>query len=166
MTEAMDKLQAMADKLMGFGETIFNEHGPDYLTPMWHGQSESEPDLIIVTPYVPGVKDEISNLLKAKFRAAGVIRAGHLTEAWLRIAGPEDVGIDRNVLDGNVSAHPDRREVMLVMCEDKAGNVIQLIRYILRPEHGKPCLMPVEATMSGLLDSKEMTGRFTHMLAD
>lgn len=161
-TDEQTKLRALADKLMAFGSSIFDEHGPDYLMPLWHGQSDDGPDVVIGTTYELGAKDAIAEVLRNKFREAKVIRCAHLTEAWIRTAKPDEKDVG-----GQVSEHPDRREIMLVTAEDKHGNSVMLQRFILRPEHGKACLMPVEAHKSFTSPEKDalkMQGRFTHML--
>lgn len=43
-----------------------------------------------------------------------------------------------------VSEHPDRREAVMFTYEDLTGQVVTAHRFILRPEHGKPKLTPLE----------------------
>jgi hypothetical protein len=79
-----------------------------------------------------------------------LVRCAYVDEAWtatLRTDTPErDLLAKTQIAIMNrigVKVHPDRREAVIIGAEDYITGMMMGIRYILRPEHGKPSLSPL-----------------------
>ena len=119
---------------------IFNESGE--VLPMWHIVGPDDQHQLIATPWEnPEAKAEMAIHLRTLFKAVGVKRYVFVCEAWT-LSSSADPNIMAHI--GRIHKHQDRREVVTVQAEDKNGESVSGVFYILRPEHGKPTLSPLE----------------------
>ena len=134
---------------------IFDQ-GPDHeVLPMWHAVAGNGENVLIATPWSSDEeKDAAVRSLRMLFARDQVKRFAFITEAWIRQARSMD-----DALDGRVSEHEDRREVVMISAEDRDGSMLMGWFYILRPEHGPPKLSPLEVK-----DFDGSTGRMMGLL--
>jgi hypothetical protein len=136
-------------------ETIFRRNGE--LLPMYHAITADGQNVVIPQPGVD--KDFAVGLVKAAFELQNVETYVFFSEAWrldtTRERDPDMSGIVRNGLED----HPDRREIVAFSAENRDGEMLTACRYILRPEHGKAKLSPLEFDdMSNVTSSGRMVG--------
>jgi hypothetical protein len=112
-------------------------------------------------------KDAMAAAAKSLMRKKNIQSYVFIDEAWSleinRTLKPgEAEEIERFCNEFGVRNHPDRREMLMFYAENKSGERLQAHRPIVRPEHGKPKLMPlrypwqdgtVRGRLSGLLQS-------------
>lgn len=151
-----EKTRLLFDYLCDFSKKYFGYVGE--IQPMWllsTGQG--------VTPMITPFEDydhkvKITDQIKAKIKADGVERYAFVAEAWM-------VSVKRDAIAGNVSpeewadgirpsTHEDRREVIQLHAHDKFGNKFFGQYFILRPEHGKPKLSPLDEKEESLVGLK------------
>jgi hypothetical protein len=138
-------------------------HDTGEVLPMWHALAGNGEHLVIATPWQnDDEKDDAVRTLRRLFEHREVSCFVFICEAWaVKLNEPIKPG-SRLLLDDlpRPSEHEDRREVLRINAEDRAGNVLSGQYYILRPEHGKPTLSKFEqddiagvvsGRMSGLL---------------
>jgi hypothetical protein len=140
----MNTLREMVDFASPLVADRFARHGLIY--PMWHivrGDGGHE----IKTDVGPD-KDTAAILMRAYFYLVKARRYLFIDK------------VERYAALGRLSEFPDRREAVMFSGEDINGDSIMGVRYILRPEHGKPTLAPLE-----IQDRPGVSyGRFVHML--
>jgi hypothetical protein len=100
-------------------------------------------------------------MMKAWMQLNDVDRYVFLDEAWILDDRRGQLGIDmEKVRREGISQHPDRREIVMFLAENRRGEMLTARRFILRPEIGKPTLAPLvidtqydhsEGRMVGLL---------------
>jgi len=133
---------------------IFDSSG--MLLPMYHAVCEDRSHRIILQP--DGTKDEAVEIVKAAFAMLRVDRYCFMNEAWLLVGDPDQIDLARIERQG-LEWHPDRREVVAFMAENRRGERLTGARYILRPEHGKPTLSPLKLdNMENLTTEGRMVG--------
>jgi hypothetical protein len=133
------------------------------LYPMYHAITRDGQHAILTPP--DRDKDTAVAMVKAWFELNDIDRYVFVDEAWTIIAKPGDPLPDmKRIARDGLSNHPDRREVVLFSAENRRGEWVTGIRYILRPEHGKPKLSPLtiddmtlhsEGRMVGLLQKEK-----------
>jgi hypothetical protein len=108
--------------------------------PMWHVVDANDENLLISTPWQDGdEKRLIVGQLRRMFHEKHVKRFVFMCEAWTaRGTGEQTMKAMEYI--GRMEEYPDRREVLMINAEDKNGEEIAGMFYILRPEHGKPTL--------------------------
>jgi hypothetical protein len=153
----MNTLRAMVDFASPLIAERFAKHGMIY--PMWHvvrgdGNHEIKTD-------VHFDKDAAAILMRAYFMLVRARRYLFIDEAWMAAVGLDRAEtVTRYASQGRLSEFPDRREAVMFSGEDRNGDSIMGVRYILRPEHGKPTLAPLE-----IQDRPGVSyGRFVNML--
>ncbi len=141
-----EKLVKLAEGLMDFGSELFNKKGPDEIQPMFVGEDEKGEKTALMTPFSSDEeKQMIARMVHEFFVEKQILRYAFLSEGWMRVATPEENKNPKKI-DPKVSEHEDRREALIVVANDGITDVY-MCRYILRPEHGKPCLSPVESSV-------------------
>lgn len=118
---------------------LFLESDNYEVAPLWHAISGDNENMLIMTPwYSNEEKAETVVGLRMLFAAAQVKRYAFICEAWT-VHVP--IGMDWRE-EMPPSQHPDRREVLRIMVEDRNGQRKSGSYFILRPEHGPPTLSP------------------------
>jgi hypothetical protein len=121
-------------------EHIFKRHG--VLRPMWlcvMPDGGIQP-VVIKAPS----KDAVVAAMREFFSEEGVVRYAYMDEAWT--LETDDISIDAKQAElakygGRVRNHPDRIEVVHVVCEECGRNMMGY-RKIIRPTEGPPTLGP------------------------
>ena len=112
-------------------------------------------------------KDEMTAIARRIMRELEIVSYVFIDEAWILETKPrtpaEDAEVIRFCQEFGVSAHPDRREVVMFYAESKDGERLMAQRYILRPEHGKPTLSPLQFAPEKFSGGR-VTGRMTGLL--
>lgn len=148
-------------------EEIF-DHGKDAAKHLFDMQGEVHPMWIIenkkgeiIPMMVPmiGDKDELSVAIKKALKKLEAVRYVSIVEAWMLDIAKEKKLPESVQLGAPISQHPDRREIVAVNAEDKAGGSMSGMFYILRPEIGKPRL----SNFKEIPDTKQ-EGRFVNLL--
>lgn len=152
-----------AEKLFEIARTnatrIFKETGE--VLPMWHAIDGDGEHMLIPTPWnSQEEKETVVEGLRALFAIAKVQRYAMVCEAWIVEIKTSDISEVYNTIP---SEHPDRREVIRIIVEDRNGKTLSGQYYILRPEHGPPTLSPFQrhpddfdfgGTMSNMLGAE------------
>ena len=155
----MNTLRAMLDFASPLIAERFAKTGMIY--PMWHvvtgdGKHEIKVD-------IGPDKDAAAILMRAYFMLVRARRYLFIDEAWMANVGLDQVEtVTRYANLGRLSEFPDRREAVMFAGEDRNGESVMAHRYILRPEHGKATLAPLE--IHDDIEPGSSYGRFTHML--
>jgi hypothetical protein len=157
----MKTLKALIEFASQKSEDIFRKTGG--LLPMYHAICEDKSHRIILQPDTD-TKDEAVEIVKAAFAMLRVDRYCFMSEAWLLVGDPVKVDLAKIEREG-LEWHPDRREVVSFLAENRRGERLTGCRFILRPEHGKATLSPLrldkmenlttEGRMVGLLLQRE-----------
>jgi hypothetical protein len=138
-------------------EKIFRQTGVIY--PMYHAIKPDGDFMILPAP--EGDKDTSVGLIKAAFAIHAIDRYVFIDEGWIldqRLSGGAPLDLARIARTG-LRDHPDRREVLLFLAENRRGERQTGSRYILRPEHGRASLAPLKLDdMTGLQSSGRMIG--------
>lgn len=144
-------------KLFDFGaasaEHLFKAQG--HLLPMWVGVTKRGGHLPLIIRDMDD-KDKVAEAIKTWLKKHGISRYVSMLECWTY----EGKEIPAEITEGrSLEENPDRREAIHLMAEDKDGNYISGVFYILRPEHGRPTLSPIK------IDARrgDVSGRFTNM---
>jgi hypothetical protein len=120
---------------------MFEKQG--FLLPMWVGISDKGAHIPLMVKDMED-KDQIADGVRQFLKEKKITRYVSMLECWTLKAKGE-AGIPPEVLSGgSLEKHPDRREAIHVLAEDKSGDTISGMFYILRPEHGKPKLSPLK----------------------
>ena len=155
----MNTLRQMLDLASPLMERRFAAHGQIY--PMWHVVDGSG-NHHIQTDVAPD-KDTAAILMRAYFMLVRARRYLFIDEAWMAAVGLDEAEkVQRYAALGKLSEFPDRRECVMFSGEDINGDTIMAHRYILRPEHGKARLAPLE--IDDNLKRGASFGRFVNML--
>lgn len=152
----MKNAKQMLEHLSGFAEKLFNDVGE--VQPMWILESDKEIVPIVAPFNDDSEKDLAAEFVRNKAKEIGASVCGFMSEAWQVVVIPERDGGD--ALSTKASAHEDRREVIHIVTEDRAGGYACGSFFILRPEHGKATLSPFKVE-EGL---ERIKGRFSSML--
>lgn len=112
--------------------------------PMYHAIKRDGTNLIFNAP--PGGKDVAVAMVRAAFELHDCIRYVFMDEAWvLEPRGREITAAEwEHIRREGLSEHPDRCEVLMISGEDQASGLVSAHRFILRPEHGKAKLGPLQ----------------------
>jgi hypothetical protein len=153
----------------------FLRHGADsassaflaqgHLEPMWICETGGG-DMIIVGGDMPSRlgndRNKLAAVLKAAFKAHGVVRYVFMTEAWsLEKDGKSKDDLPASIKAGaSIESHPDRREVISLTAESRDKHLLGMM-YILRPEHGSAKLSEFKLFDDG---EGKIEGRFTGLL--
>lgn len=123
------------------------------ILPMWHVVMGNDEHVLIATPWSnDDEKDAAVDALRKIFRQRQAKRLVFICEAWTLLARSANE-ISRP------SEHPDRREVVSLIAEDRDGSNLAGWYFILRPEHGPPTLSPLHMS-----DATESAGRMVGLL--
>lgn len=148
-----EKLLAFIAKMAPPGDTIFEAEKT--LSPLWIFETEEGKVGLISTPW-PDQDAKVKSVEKVKklLKEKNAVRYMHVAEVWL-LDEIEEIP-DSIKMGGSVASHPDRKEAIVALAEDKAGNCYQRIRYIVREEDGQVSLSPAllirtEEKATGLL---------------
>lgn len=132
---------------------IFDRTGR--VLPMYHSIKRDGEHCIFSAP--DGDKDTSVYLARAVFELLGVVSYVYINEAWVleRLGVGADIGPSemRRINREGLSEHPDRIEVLAFLAEDATGR-LSAHRQILRPEHGKPKLMPLKFVEVGKAEGR------------
>jgi len=155
----MNTLRQMLDLASPLMEQRFAKTGQIF--PMWH-VVEGDGSHTIKTDVAPD-KDTEAVLMRAYFALVRARRFLFIDEAWMAAVGMDQAEtVQRYAKLGKLQDFPDRRECVIFVGEDINGDTIMAHRYILRPEHGKATLAPLEMLEKDFL--KQSFGRFVNML--
>lgn len=160
MTEKLETLRSLVEFASDKIEKQFRKTGEVH--PMYHAIKATGEHMVMLPPGIS--KDMDVAMMKAAFELESVDRFVFITEAWIldqrKNSGGPPLDLDRINRTG-VSAHPDRREVVMIQGENRRGEMILGTRFILRPEIGKPSLAPL-VVIDSEFDHSE--GRMVGML--
>lgn len=160
-----DKLLKLAEDLMKFGSDFFDKEGPDELMPMFIGEDEKGQKFIIGTPFSSDrEKVLVAEKVREFFIEKQMLRYAFLSEGWARFATPEEMTGSKRI-NPKVAEHEDRRESLTVVGNDGNTDVF-MNKYILRPERGKPCLVPGETLSSERSKKFNDENLFGNLLAE
>jgi hypothetical protein len=155
----MNTLREMLDFASPLIGDRFARHGIIY--PLWH-VVEGDGNHAIKTDVGPD-KDTAALLMRTYFMLVRARRYLFIDEAWVAVANLDQAEkAMRYATLGRLSEYPDRRECVMFSGEDINGDTIMAHRFILRPEHGKPSLAPLE--MDDKFVKGASYGRFVNML--
>jgi len=149
------------DKLLEHGkeaaEHLFEKQGN--VLPMWIAEDEAGTIAPIIMPLLED-KNKSATIIKQTLQEIGAVRYVSILEAW--IYEPRKDEVDERYLSGEIPVreHPDRREVIMIVAEDKRESISGLF-YILRPEHGEAKLSPFKE----LGRDTQSSGRFHGLLS-
>ncbi len=153
----MNTTKEMMEHLAGFAKKTFADTGE--VLPMWVLVSHFPKMEImpILAPFSSSEeKDAVVAFVREKAKEMNADLVGFMAEAWT-VSVKKDSGI--NIRGIVPSEHDDRREVINIVAEDKAGNTAAGFYYILRPENGKPVLSPFKD-----LGNDSLGGRMANIL--
>jgi hypothetical protein len=157
-------LRLMLDEASEWSVMRFAKTGE--INPMWlivDGNGE-----VIVRAGMMENKDSEAVLMRAYFLVVRARRFLFVDEAWIGVAvagnDAEYERLQRYAALGRLADHPDRREAVMFAGEDIDGDRVLAQRYILRPEHGKAKLAPLEIVHEGKQPLENSYGRFVNML--
>ena len=132
---------------------IFNRSG--HIMPMYHAVTKSGEHCLF--PPMHHDKEVSTYLMRCLFDELEVECYVFIDEAWcVEVRDPKQLDFVDRVGARN---HEDRREIVMLIAETRDGQRMVGHRYILRPEHGKPKLMPLKIMGEG-----ETSGRMVGLL--
>jgi len=165
-TTKSQKLQELFDIAATNAARIFLESDDHEVLPMWHAVQGNGEHVLIATPWSSEKEKLITvDMLRKMFSVKHVKRFAFIVEAWTAQVPPERIKTTsaeeayRDYCGPRPSEHPDRREVLMITAEDRSGESIMGVYYILRPEHGPPTLSPLE-----VMPYDSMAGRMMGLL--
>jgi hypothetical protein len=124
------------------------------VSPLWHAVPKHGSHMLISTPWSNDLEKELAmEILRDKFAKLGVERYAFIFEAWAVLGGDPNT-----ILSQRPSKHPDRREMLRIMAEDKHGHVLSGHYFILRPEHKAATLSSFHEDPPDILQVGRMTG--------
>ena len=157
----MTSLEDFAKGVFAPTEAVFSEQ--QSVSPMWFLDS---PDgiMVVCTPWGSDQeRDAAIAYLRTLMKEKGVTRYASLAEVWTLSADKEQ-GLPESIrLGGAVASHPDRREAVILIAQDKSGDCVCITRYILRPEVGKATLSEPDIKK---FNNKSLQGRMANLLED
>lgn len=122
------------------------------ILPMWHiVDRDGNHDLIMTPWHSPTEKSIMLTALRETFRERGVTRYAFMSEAWEATVQSRE---QAEAWAQRVHDHPDRRETLTVVAEDRCGRDIVGHYYILRPEHSRAKLSPLHIHAVGESDGQ------------
>ncbi len=140
-TKVLTDLRSMIRFASDRAETIFRKTGE--ITGMYHAITKSGEHMVLTQP--PGSKDASVAIVKLWMQINDVDRYVYINEAWiLEVRSPQPIPDANKLASEGVHDHPDRREVVMFSAENRAGGLLLGMRYILRPEMGRPKLSPLK----------------------
>lgn len=131
----MQDLKELIEFASKAAEKIFRIFG--VIVPLYHTVKPTG-EIMIIQPPGLGSKDLDIAWVKAVLALENIERYVFIDEAWV-LNGP-----DLDNINGDLSNHPDRREVVIFAAENRQGEILTAMRFILRPEHGKAILSPLK----------------------
>jgi len=142
-------------------EAIFRRQG-EFL-PMWHAVTADGEAFVMMCPEFLDDKDAGIAIVKRAFEEEDAEAYVFISEAWVLEARRDfsDEAI-RKAMRAGLGNHPDRREVLAFMAENRDGEMQSARRYILRPENSKPTLAPL--MLDEMSKVTETSGRLTGLL--
>ena len=119
-------------------------HRSGRVLPIWHAVKRDGEHIVFASPGPD--KDTNAAMARAAFELFDVVRFVFFNEAWVLHAIRRKIGAAEmaRINHEGLSQHPDRVEVIMFLAEDQAEGMLTAQRLILRPEHGKPKLKPLE----------------------
>jgi hypothetical protein len=157
LNEQQEKLKAFLIQMTNPLDEQFEDN--QSFSPMWivdNGQL-----IVIATPWADNHEKVASvNYVKNKMRELKAHRYVQIAEVWTVHAKEMPESIKQGA---SLASHPDRREAVIAVAEDKHGNHFMMRRFILRPEHGKATLAPAEIED---MSAHHSEGLMTHLLSD
>ena len=145
-----------------FAKFAFEEQGE--VLPMWICDDADGKHFPVMMPLeAMADKPALAEALKRFFKEKNVVRYVSILEAWTVVSKNEKEmkEVTRNLDIKPIRQHPDRKEIIFILAEDKYHSRTG-IYYILRPKVGKPRLSEfqeseksehIEGTFTSLLDS-------------
>jgi hypothetical protein len=101
-------------------------------------------ELALEVPFIPRMQ-VLADTLRQLFADAGIVRYITIGQG-VGMAGAE---LEQSKKDGTMTGrtidllnHPDRREMVYILGEERNGPALVWAFYVLRPEHGRPVLAP------------------------
>src|SRR3954462_10542871 len=135
----LDDLKTLVEFASKQADKIFRKTGR--LQPMYHAVKSNGQHIVLPMPHED--KDVGVAMVKVWLALEDVDRYVFMNEGWIldRLHGPDITPEEmKRITRHGLSNHPDRREVLLFMAEDRRGNLLSARQFILRPEHGKASL--------------------------
>ena len=127
--------------------------------PMWHAVTASGVEF--VTPRLHDHRDLCVAMIRALFRARDVVRYIYVDEAWMVIRPRCETPDEQARLDREgISNDPARTEIVLMSGEDIVCGQLMAHRLIIRPDHGKPHLGPLQWTGDGLPNPRGVPSQY------
>jgi hypothetical protein len=127
------------------------------LQPMWHTIDSADHHIVMLTPWFSHEeKHNVVAHLRQLFREQEVQRYVFMCEAWETVV-PTLEQVKEWV--GRIDKHPDRREIITIVAEDRNGKSLAGCYYILRPEHGPAKLSPLKMN-----EASESAGQLVGLL--
>ena len=158
MTDELTDLKSLIEFASGRAEKLFRKQGVVY--PMYHAIKTTGQSMII--PALNPNKDASVAMTKVLFELESIDRYVFFDEAWILDDRKGQIGIDMEKANREgISKHPDRREIVMFMAENRRGEIQTAARFILRPEVGKATLAPLK--IDDMTDA-ESKGRMVGLL--
>jgi hypothetical protein len=151
-------LRSLIEFASAQAEKLFRRQGS--LLPMYHAIKTSGETVILPMPDPD--KDVGVAMIKAWFLLNDIDRYVFMDEAWILDTRPSggtpEIDMEKIAREG-LRKHPDRRECVHFSAENRRGEIMTGIRFILRPEHGKATLSPLRVEdMTGGTSEGRMVG--------
>lgn len=139
--------QKLMDHMVSFAQKYFDSE--NVLMPMWTLIDERGEIYVYLTPFSNGAeKDLIAELIKSKIKEDNAVRYGFMSETWMTTVSKET---PRHVLENiTPSEHPNRKEAILIMVEDRDGKRLNGMMEIIRDDVDHGTLNDI--TTSGEID--------------
>lgn len=161
------EFHSLMQQAAGFAQSKFRDDGN--VQPMWIAETDMGEKFVIATPFGDeGQKAQVVTLLRQMFAERSVVRYAFMTEAW-SVAMSESEMKDEGTNRPPPSKHPRRREVLILLGEDRDTKVAAFTQFfILRPEDGTPTLQedPSVAGLSTAETAQKFGGLFSRMFKD
>jgi hypothetical protein len=159
MTQQRESLTEFVKRMAGPLDSMFESD--QFVSPMWFVDDGNQLT-IIATPWASNEeKVQAVRFVKAKMKEVGAVRYAHMAEVWMLTA--QEKLPDSIKMGGSIASHPERREAVVMMAENKDGETVKMTRFILRPETGKATLSPPEYIE---VPKGAATGLLTNLLGD
>lgn len=159
MTKETDKLREIFDCALRCAADIFNKNEEHSVAPMWHAIAGNGEHMLICTPWTSDLDKDIALAgLRDMFCELDVQRYAFICEGWVVVLNKQNMSVGGLVT--RASNHPDRREVVRIVAEDRTGRTLSGHYQILRPEHGPPKLSPFKEDPPGIKAGGRMANMF------
>lgn len=158
----MTRLEDFAKKMFGPTDDIFTDQ--QNIQPMWFLSDEGGALTVVCTPWENDQEKEASiAYVKQLMKERHTVVYASIAEVWT-LEADKDKGLPESVkLGSSIASHPDRREAIVMIAQDKSGDCICLTKYILRPEHGKATLSEMRIQK---FNNSSIEGRMANLLVD